>query len=191
MGELDKAVECYRDALLIDPDFADSNRKLGMIFQSQGKLAEAAESYRNALQADPNSLEINTNLGIVLITAGNASDAVNHFRRAIRIKEDALVSLNALSWILATDPDSNMRNADEAVLFAERAANLTEYDNPGVLDTLAAAYAASGDFAKAIETAEKAITIAESTGNENLTTELEKHLEFYKQSKAYIGLPPE
>ena len=60
--------------------------------------------------------------------------------------------LNNLAWQLAANPDKNVLNSRHAVLWAEKAARLTKHENPHVLDTLAVAYASSGDFVKAFQT---------------------------------------
>ena len=72
----------------------------------------------------------------------------------------------------------------EAVMYAQRAGKLTGFKQPQVLDTLAAAYAAAGDFDKAVETAEEAIELARSEGNTNLVKRIENRLQLYKK-----GLP--
>ena len=55
------------------------------------------------------------------------------------------------------------------------------YAQPGFLDTLAVAYAATGDFPKAIETAEKALQLI--VDNEELTQEIQEHIDLYKANK--------
>ena len=58
--------------------------------------------------------------------------------------------LNSAAWLLATDPDPALRDPQKAVAFAEKATRLTAEKDPRVLDTLAAAYAATGDFDAAL-----------------------------------------
>jgi spermidine synthase len=76
-----------------------------------------------------------------------------------------------------------MRDANEAVVLAERASELTKQQNPAILNTLAAVYAASGQFDRAITTVQKAIELADSAGNNELSSRLGKQLELYKQGK--------
>jgi len=52
----------------------------------------------------------------------------------------------------------------EAVRLAERACELTHYDEPLFIGTLAAAYAEAGRFSEAVTTAEKAEQLATSAG---------------------------
>ena len=53
-----------------------------------------------------------------------------------------------------------------------------------MLDTLAAAQAANGQFDKAVETAGKALQLAESTGQNDLVRDLQRHLNFYETRQA-------
>ncbi len=48
------------------------------------------------------------------------------------------------------------------------------------MDTLAAAYAAAGRFGEAVETAEKALVLAESANQQQLAEAIRKRLELYK-----------
>ena len=68
---------------------------------------------------------------------------------------------------------------------AERAAVLTAHKNAGVLDTLAAAQASAGRFTDAAMTAEKALVLAHSTGDEKLAKALPARIALYKAGKPY------
>ena len=68
---------------------------------------------------------------------------------------------------------------------AEKACELTNYRMPEFLDTLAATYAATGNFDKAIETAQKAGELANRFNKTNLSNSIYMRLELYKKGKAY------
>jgi hypothetical protein len=73
--------------------------------------------------------------------------------------------LDEVAWLLATYPDSNVRDGAEAVRLAERACALTDRRVPALLATLAAAYAETGDFSRGIATGEEALTRAQAIGD--------------------------
>ena len=60
-----------------------------------------------------------------------------------------------LAWLLATCPDARHRDGKKAVEFAARHCLFVTGGTPNHLNTLAAAYAEGGDFAKAVEWQEK------------------------------------
>lgn len=87
-------------------------------------------------------------------------------------------ALNMIAWTIV-DPslDISNRNADIALKAAKRAADLTDNNEPAILDTLARAYFVKGDKAKAIETQEKAVAIAGA----DMKADLQKSLEEFKK----------
>jgi tetratricopeptide (TPR) repeat protein len=64
---------------------------------------------------------------------------------------------NNLAWLLATVANSQLRNGGEALKLARRANQLSGSSNPLILRTLAAAYAETGDFKRAISAAHAAL----------------------------------
>ena len=89
--------------------------------------------------------------------------------------------------VLATYPDPCVRDPEEAVRLAERAAGQTGYQQPTILDTLAAAYAASGDFETAVKAAEKALALAENVGAQELAAEIRERLRLYRQGQPFLA----
>ncbi|OGP65352.1 MAG: hypothetical protein A2170_10145 [Deltaproteobacteria bacterium RBG_13_53_10] len=105
---------------------------------------------------------------------------------------------NNLAWLLATADDAGLRNGKEAVRLALKACELSNWKNPGYLDTLAAAYARAGDFDKAIQWQEKALEGMKSlekgqeSGLEPIkpyendkTVELRRRLNLYRTHKPW------
>ena len=111
--------------------------------------------------------------------------AIEFYRQVLKVKPNSVVLLNDLAWIEATCEDEKIRNVKEAVEFAERACALTDYKVAGALDTLAAAYAAAGNFEKAVTTAANAILIAEEKGQMQWAEEIRKKLALYKKGLPY------
>ena len=53
------------------------------------------------------------------------------------------------------------------------------------VDTLSVAYGAVGKFSEAIETAQKALVLAQASGDDYAQKEISKHLELYKAGRPY------
>lgn len=64
---------------------------------------------------------------------------------------------NALAWLLATHADPTVRDGEAAVELAQHALSLEDVPDWNYVDTLAAAYAAAGDFGRAVEEQHRAI----------------------------------
>jgi len=69
-------------------------------------------------------------------------------------------SLNRAAWFLATCPEPGPRDGGSAVALAEKAVAKTDRKDAASLATLAAAYAETGQFEKAIPTQKEAIACA-------------------------------
>jgi hypothetical protein len=95
---------------------------------------------------------------------GNFAEAFARNRLALKTQPDAPTLLNNLARMLATCPDASLRNGPEAVQFAEKACQLTHYNEMLPVSTLAAAYAEAGRFDDAIWIAQKACKLADKLG---------------------------
>ena len=115
---------------------------------------------------------------------GDLGAAVKSFGRALQLEfrvEDA----NLCARILATHPDSAVRNGAEAVAIAERMVSSAGGDDLLLLDTLAAAYAEAGRFDEAVETAERALRAPVAEGMEGFPAQIERRLELYRTRRPY------
>lgn len=88
--------------------------------------------------------------------------------------------------MIAINPEIKNRNVSEAIALAKHACQLTNYNNPAVLATLAASYAAAGQFADAIVTANKAIAIADALNQPQVKKVVQHQMSFYLQGKPYV-----
>ena len=89
------------------------------------------------------------------------------------------IAANNLAHLFATCPEDDLRDGKRAVELAEQAAELFGKPQADMLDTLAAAYAETGDFNKAIATQENAIKLARPDQREKMR----RHLELYLHRK--------
>jgi TPR repeat protein len=95
---------------------------------------------------------------------------------------------NELAWFYATTSDSKYRDPEKALAFALSATRL-EPDSSAYQDTLAAAYAAHGYFADAVQTQQRAIELLkqEPDCSTDDLEEFEERLELYRDGKAYVS----
>ena len=114
---------------------------------------------------------------------------MREFQEMLRQDPNEKVALNSLAWILATHPDAAMRNGAEAVKLAQKAVALEKEDQPVLLDTLAAAYAETGRFKEAVQTAEKAQAAAVRRGDKQLSGSIQEHLAIYRAGKPIRETP--
>jgi tetratricopeptide (TPR) repeat protein len=76
----------------------------------------------------------------------------------IRLTEETAAEVyNERAWLRATCPKAALRNGKLAVADAQMACKASRWQEPNFIDTLAIAYAESGDFESAVQYEEKAI----------------------------------
>ena len=88
--------------------------------------------------------------------------------------------------MLATAPEENLRDGKRALELALQAREKSEAaggNDPGVLDTVAAAYAETSDYPRALETASKALALAKQQGNKTIVASLGEEIALYKAGK--------
>jgi len=87
--------------------------------------------------------------------------------------------------LLATRADAHEGDKDEAVALAERAVALTRRGDAGMLDTLAAAYAAAGRFEEAEKTGREALALARAAGRTALAGQIQARCDGYASHRPW------
>ena len=185
LGQVDQAIDQYRVALRISPGFALARYDLARALRRSGKVDQAVNHMRRVLEVAADNADVHHELGLALQSSGRAQEALKSFRLAVRLRPRSPQSLARTAWILATHEDDAIRDANEALQLAERAAQMTDHRDPVVLDVLAAACAAAGRFDNAAKHATSAEWLAREIGADDLAREIHKRLEQYKHGQPY------
>lgn len=188
-GQLNEAISYYHHALKIDPDHAKTHNNLAAALAESGQLDEAVIHFRRSVELDPEDVGAVNNLGIITARIGQLDEALIYYHQALKLQPEYLPAINDLAWILATAADPVLRDPTEAVLLAEKGCDLTNHNNPLLLNTLAVAYASADRFDDAVSTAKKALELAETAGNKNLAKKIRGLLKLFKEDQSYIQKP--
>jgi len=97
--------------------------------------------------------------GLAYWEIGRHQQARADFQQAISINPKNDAAYNGLAWAMSTSPQAEVRDGKTALEMATRACELTDWNNPYHLSTLAAAYAETGQFQRAIEFHRKAMAL--------------------------------
>jgi Tfp pilus assembly protein PilF len=96
-GDPQKAEELFRQAVSIDPQFADALNELGTLEAEQGDFPQAIQNFQKAIDVVPQHRLALANLSIVLAKSGQFDDAAVVARRALQLTPNS----GALHYILA------------------------------------------------------------------------------------------
>jgi tetratricopeptide (TPR) repeat protein len=183
-GQLDDAIAHYDAALEINPGDAKVHYNLGSALLHKGQFDEAIAQYQKALEINPGYPEVYNNLGIALFQKGQLGEAIAQYQKALEINPQDVQARANLAWALATSPQTALLKA-LALKLAQQANQLTGATNPTVLQILAAAYAQTGHFPEAVETAERSLQLATTQNNTALADALRTEIDRYRRGFPY------
>ena len=161
-GEYDEAIALWNRVLAASPGDPKAHNNLGFALARRNRPDEALRHLETALELNPRYAPAHNNLALVLESQGKLQEAISHWRAAAELDQASAAACRNLAWALSTSPQDSIRNGHEAVVFAERALRLAGPGDPGLLHTLAAAYAEAGRFREAAQTERRAIALGES-----------------------------
>lgn len=179
-GLVDEAIVHCQKAIQLQPDYPNGYINLGNALIDKGQIDDAIVVFREAIQLQPEDARIEMNVGDAFRRKGMEAEAIAHYERTLEINPRSISALNNLAWLLATSPDSSIRNGTKAVALSERAVQLSGAANPFFLHKLAAAHAESGDFQKALAVAERALQLASEQNQKALAQELQRDIKLYR-----------
>ena len=169
-----KAIELYTMLIEEDKDNAQALRQRADALLSVGKHKEAIADYEIALKAQEAALK-----------AEPKNDESKELRERLELELEGI--LNNLAWVLATSPMDDVRDAKRSIELGTRACELSKFEKPHILSTLAAGYAESGDFDTAIKWSNKAVELGRDKLKDQID-QLEKELDSYKSKKPWREL---
>ncbi len=179
-GDLAGALELLERARGIDPLDSTVAYDLGLVLRQLGRLDEAEAAYREALKLEPRHADARNNLGFLLANTGRPEEARQEYERALALDPDFVRARVNLARLFATD--ERMRDGRAALVHARAAFELAR-DDVSVLETLAAAHAANGDYAEALRVAQELKARMDAQGDRAGAARLEEALAKYRAGK--------
>jgi Flp pilus assembly protein TadD len=196
--QFDAAINSYKKALKIKPDFADAYNNMGNALNEKGDLEAAIDSYKQALKIKPDYADAYYNMGIALKDKGDLEAAIDNYKQALKIKPDYAEAYNNMGTSL------NEKGDLEAAIDNYKQALKIKPDYAEAYNNMGTSLNEKGDLEAAIESYKQALKIkpdyAEAYNNMgtslNEKGDLEVAIESYKQAlkikpdyvEAYINL---
>ncbi len=144
-----------------------------LVFKHLEKAVELKPGYVKAVEA----------LTEFYLTSGRTADALRILRAALVASPGNVSFSLTLAELLATSKYDELRNGEEAVRITQPL--VTTVQGTRALIAFAAASAETGDFESAVQSAEKALAIAQSPGQERLIPIIQKQLDAYRSKQPF------
>jgi TPR repeat protein len=184
--DLAKAAELYQKAA--DQGYAPAQVNLGWLYH-EGK--GVPQDYRKAVELYQIAADQGYPVGQAYLASAyvDGKGVSRDYRKGLDLFHKALDQrphpnvLNDFAWFLATCPDAAQRNGKQAVEYATKACELTEWKSANLIGTLAAAYAETEDFDTALKYQKQAMDIPDSDYPSR--EEMARSIELYRQRKPY------
>ena len=118
-NNLNAALQDYNRAIELDPNLAVAHRGCGRVCQLTGRMDDAIAHYDAAVQLAPTDAYAAACRADLLTDVGRYSEAAAEYNRAIEIDPQSTQAQSGSAWLLATCPDSAVRNPDLAIQRAQ------------------------------------------------------------------------
>ena len=185
LGRVEEAIVQFRRAIELKPADAEAHLNLGVAYEQQGRKDAAMAEYQTAVESDPENGAAQYNLGHALLGKENAAEALPHLEKAVEMNPQLLPALDDLAWTLTIAPNRMPVDRVRALNLAAAADEISGGTNPHVLRTLAAAYAANGQYISAAAAARRAMGMLSGAGEDaKLMGALSQELARYETGQA-------
>jgi Tfp pilus assembly protein PilF len=173
-------------ALRIDPKLWPALYIRAQIFRKEGKYELAIQDCNEVLRQYPGCVEASLLRASVKVRLGKYAEARKEFNYMISLHPRSVTLARALSdraRFQATCPHSSFRNGQQAVKDAKAACSIMQWKDENMIDTLAAAYAETGDFDSAVRYAAQALAVKGISAQDEKV--FREHLILFQQHKRF------
>ncbi len=166
--------------LQLDPGLQDAHINLAALLAAQGRHTEALLHDERALAIQPNMALEFVNLGSQLAALGRHAKALDAYRQALALDPDFAEAHIGFARTVVAKADASPAERSDAVHQAEQANVLAGGRRADVLETLAKACAATGDFDRARMVLREALALPGPSKNPILGARLRELLGEYE-----------
>ncbi len=182
-----RAITLFTAALELSPAMTKALKQRGYTYLTVGEFVHAGRDFSQVIKRNPRDASAYGYRATAYAYLGHFSRALADLTEQAKLLPSDPMVHNNLAWALATCPDSSVRNGKLAVVHAEKACQLTSFKDPSIIDTLAAACAETGDFARAI----RLQTVAVELFSPDLKPQAELQLKAYENRRPWREDPRE
>lgn len=178
-GLRDQAVLLWRQAVERDPSSSPAHLNLGNGLQLLNRRDEAKTELGKAVELNPQDANARLSLAALRILTGDFAEARKSLEEGLTLKADEPALMNTLARLLATCPDSSLRDGRRAFELSQRAFALeAKLENA---ETVGMALAEMGQFEQAIRWQRGLAQQAQARGDRQALTRIVGILRTYEK----------
>lgn len=181
-GDYGPAVQDLNAALEAGGMSAEVLTRRGDAWLMSGELDKALADFNAALNLDSTNSIAFCHRGIALVEQKNYAAGIASLEDAVRNNPRLAFAYSHLAWTLAACPDVQFNDGPKAVKYAKAACTLNGWRRWNDFGTLGAAYAAAGDFERALDYQSRAMQVAPRRSDRE---EARQRIEMYKRGQPY------
>jgi len=181
--DYDCAISDFSEAIRLDPQDPDAFFNRANIYKAWKDYDRAISDFSEAIRLDPQDPDAFFNRDNIYRGKKDYVKAAADLCEVIRLDPKDPDAHEALAWLLATCPDSKVRDGEKAVQCAGTACELTDGKSAYCLATLAAAFAEVGKFDLAVKWQQRALESTKYDKDEGSQARL--RLQLFHDRKPY------
>jgi tetratricopeptide (TPR) repeat protein len=148
--EYGKAIDRYT---LVDEHLPHAYLSRAAAYRHLGNYDAAMADCNKVMTFDGRNSGAYVQRGYIYLAQHDEEKADSDFQHAFGLETGDKQSglYNNVAWTLSTSPDDSLRDGKLALTYAQKACELSSWQHPADIDTLAAACAETGDYANAVK----------------------------------------
>ena len=155
----EKALQEFGKAIAINPKCAWAYVERGILLLQGGDCDKALPDLNKGIQLGHRTPQVFFWRAMVFHVQKNEAKVIPDLEESARLDPTSSLAHLGLAWTLSTASDDALRDGRKALVHAQKGCELTDYKNPGALETLAAAHAECGNFRDAVRWQKEALQL--------------------------------
>ncbi|MEM8952756.1 MAG: tetratricopeptide repeat protein [Verrucomicrobiota bacterium] len=184
LNQPEEAIKVFDKTLELRPMSPATYHNKGLALARLGRGQEAAASLGRAAEMNSANPSFRTAYAYQLFRNENRAEALQQFLKAIELGTPNPDAYNVAAWILATHPDPNLRNGQQALAIAEQGLRVAGGAHIGLISSQAAALAELGRFEDAVALLQQHLPAIQSLKNPALADRFNTDIQQYKARQA-------
>jgi tetratricopeptide (TPR) repeat protein len=177
-GRFDQAVAYLNAAVKYQPNYAEAHLALGDALRRNGKLEPAAQHYSEVVRIDPSSTDARFAYAVTLVRLRRYLEARQWLEESLAVQREQPLLTHALARVLASVPDDRVRDGHRALALVQQLAQQETTTDVG--ETLAMAFAETGDYTNAVSVQKDVMAAAARAGLRESVARMGENLRRYE-----------